>query len=150
MCFGTLRTGLNLFQDYWFSMGHMARFTLKSEHFPIYLLRNPRFVCWKPQNSAPIFWDDCFEGSHAYFYTEKWSFYSAMSLRYTRDVCWNPHNRVCFSETINLRGHMPRFTLKVNIFPSISWETPDMCVETLRTMFIFPKKIGLKGHMPMV
>ena len=29
-----------------------------------------------------------------------------------------------FSETIDLRGHMPRFTLKMNVFWSISLETP--------------------------
>ena len=29
-----------------------------------------------------------------------------------------------FSEMINLRGHMPRFTLKMNVFPSIFLETP--------------------------
>ena len=29
-----------------------------------------------------------------------------------------------FAKTIDLRGHMPRFTLKMNIFPSISLETP--------------------------
>ena len=28
-----------------------------------------------------------------------------------------------FSKTIDLRGHMPRFTLNMNVFPSISWET---------------------------
>ena len=39
-------------------------------------------------------------------------------------VCSNPQKRVHFSEMIDLRGHMPRFTLKMNIFPSISLETP--------------------------
>ena len=29
-----------------------------------------------------------------------------------------------FSDTIDLRHHMPRFTLKINIFPYISLETP--------------------------
>ena len=28
-----------------------------------------------------------------------------------------------FSEMIDLRGHMPRFTLKMNVFPSIFLET---------------------------
>ena len=28
---------------------------------------------------------------------------------------------------------MPRFTPKMNVFPSISLEMPEMCVETLRT-----------------
>ena len=32
-------------------------------------------------------------------------------------------NRACFSKTIDLRGHMPMFTLKINVFPSISLET---------------------------
>ena len=47
----------------------------------------------------------------------------------TINVCWDPLNRACFSETINLRGHMPRFTLKMNVFPSISLELPEMCVK---------------------
>ena len=45
-----------------------------------------------------------------------------------------------FSETINLRSHMPRFTLKMNVFPSMSLETPEMCVETLTTGLIFPRQ----------
>ena len=53
------------------------------------------------------------------------------------NVCWNPHNRDNFSETIDLSGHMPMFTLKMNVFPSISLETPKMCVETLRTVLVF-------------
>ena len=32
-----------------------------------------------------------------------------------------------FSETIDLRGHMPRFTLKMNIFQSI-FSKPHKCV----------------------
>ena len=48
-------------------------------------------------------------------------------------VCWNTQNRAQFSETINLRGHMPKFTLNMHVFPSIFFETPYMCVETLRT-----------------
>ena len=51
----------------------------------------------------------------------------------TITVCWNPQNRAWFSEMINLRDHMPRFTLKMNVFPSICLETPKMCIETLRT-----------------
>ena len=38
-----------------------------------------------------------------------------------------------FPKMINLRGHMPRFTLKMNISASISLETLYMCVETLRS-----------------
>ena len=33
-------------------------------------------------------------------------------------------NRARFSETIDLRGHMPSFTWKMNIFPYISLEIP--------------------------
>ena len=41
-----------------------------------------------------------------------------------------------FSVMINLRDHMPRFALKMNVFPSTSLETPQMCDETLRTGLI--------------
>ena len=43
---------------------------------------------------------------------------------------WKPHKCVLkpseqawVSKVINLRGHMNRFTLKMNIFPTISLET---------------------------
>ena len=38
-------------------------------------------------------------------------------------VCWNPQKRAGFSETIDLKGDMPRFTWKINVFPAISLET---------------------------
>ena len=43
---------------------------------------------------------------------------------------------------------MPMFTLKMNIFPSISLETPKMCVDTIRTGLVFSEMIDLRGHMP--
>ena len=43
---------------------------------------------------------------------------------------------------------MPRFTLKMNILPSIFLETPLMCVETLRIGLDFPETINLRGQMP--
>ena len=42
---------------------------------------------------------------------------------------------------------MPRFTLNMNIFPSVSMKTPKMCVKTLRTGLIFQNN-RFKGHMP--
>ena len=60
----------------------------------------------------------------------------------------NPQNSVCFFKTIDLRCHTPRFTLKINVFLSISLETTKMSVEILRTVLIFFKTIDLSGHMP--
>ena len=45
-------------------------------------------------------------------------------MRNPTNVCSDPQNMDRFSKTIELRGHMPRFTLKINVFPSISLETP--------------------------
>ena len=42
---------------------------------------------------------------------------------------------------------MSRFTLKMNVFPSICLETPQMCVETLRTGLNFLRRWSLRGHM---
>ena len=55
----------------------------------------------------------------------------------TINVCWNHQNRARFSETIHLRGHMPQFTWKMHVFPSISLETSEMCVETIRIELVF-------------
>ena len=43
---------------------------------------------------------------------------------------------------------MPRFTLRMNVLPSIFLEMPKICVETLRTRACFSKTINLRGHMP--
>ena len=90
----------------------------------------------KPSEHGSFFQDNQFEGSHAYVYS-KIECFPIYLLGNPINVCWNPQNRTHFSETINLRGHMPRFTLKMNISPSISLETPLMCGETLRTWLVF-------------
>ena len=45
---------------------------------------------------------------------------------------------------------MPRFTLKLNIFPSISLETPypHKCVLKPQNRAHFSKMINLRDHMP--
>ena len=48
----------------------------------------------------------------------------SISLEIAINVCWHHQNRASFSEMIDLRGHMPSFNLKMNVFLSISLETP--------------------------
>ena len=118
MCVETHRTGL-------FEMikrGHMLRFTLK--------------MIWGLKSHV------IFEG----FLLSKWMFFHLSPWK-PINVCWNPQNRAQFSETIDLRGHMPRFTLKMNVFPSICLETPLMCIETLRTGLVFTRQYDLRDHM---
>ena len=59
------------------------------------------------------------------------------------NVCWNPQNMAHFSTKIDLRGHMPRFTLKINIFWSISLE-PHKCGWNPQNRTWFSKTINLK------
>ena len=66
----------------------------------------------------------------------KWTF-SHPSPEQPHTCVLKPQNIVRFSETIDLRGHMPRFTQKVHVFPSISLEMSEMCVVTIRTGLIF-------------
>ena len=61
---------------------------------------------------------------------------------------WNPQNRAHFPEMINLRGHMPRITLRMNIFPSILLENPINVCWNPQNKAWFSKTINLKGHMP--
>ena len=51
--------------------------------------------------------------------------YSAYFGRYSRNwLSFTAVQRAYLFEMINLMGHMPRLTLKMNIFPSISLEMP--------------------------
>ena len=48
--------------------------------------------------------------------------------------------RAHLCKIVNLRGHMPRSTLRMNVLPSIYLEMPKMCVETLRTGLVYPRQ----------
>ena len=43
---------------------------------------------------------------------------------------------------------MPRFTLKMNVFPSISLQTPINVCSDPQNSARFSKMIDLRGHMP--
>ena len=137
MCVETLRTRL-IFPRWLNLRGHMTRFTWKMNVFPSICLKLHKWVLELSEQGS-FFRDNWFKRSHAQV-SSKNEHFPIYLLGNTINVCWNPQNRVCFSETIGLRGHMPRFTLKMNVFPSISLESPEMCVETIRTGFVFLRR----------
>ena len=53
-----------------------------------------------------------------------------------------------FAEMINLRGHMPRFTLKMNVFPSMSLRNIINVCWNPQNRARFYKMINLRGRMP--
>ena len=64
-------------------------------------------------------------------------------------MCSNPENRAHFSKTINLRGHMPRFTQKWMFSHLSPWKLHKWLLEpSEQGSFHFSKMINLKGHMP--
>ena len=79
---------------------------------------------------------------------KKWMFSPSISSVNTINVCWNPQNGTRFSETINLRGNMPRFTLKMNTFPSIFLEDSINVCWNPQNRAYFSKMTNLRGHMP--
>ena len=136
MCVETLRTGL-IFprQSFWgvTCLGFLEKWTF-SHISP----QKPHKCVLKPSEQDLFFWDSQFEGSHASVYAKNKCF-PIYLMRNPINVCSNPHNSVHFSERIDLRGHMPRFSWKINVFPPMSLETQYMCVETLRTGLVFPR-----------
>ena len=71
----------------------------------------PHKCVLKPSEQGSFFQDDRFAGSHAQVYSKNEHFPSYL-LGNCIYGCWNSHNRACFSKMIDLRGHMPRFTIK--------------------------------------
>ena len=139
MCVVAIRTGF-CFSEMIDLISHMPRFTWKNECFSIHLLRNARNVCCNYLDRVCFSEVNRFDQSHAQVYLKKWMLFPSISLE-TPYMCVETHqNRARFYKTINLRGHMPRFTLKMNIFPFISLESPEMCIETLRTGFVFMRQ----------
>ena len=100
---------------------HMPRSTLKMNVFQSISLETHKCVLKHCRSGLillrpSIWWITCLG------LLLKWMF-SHLSPWKPINVCWNTQNRAHFAETINLRDHMPRFTLKMNVFPSISLET---------------------------
>ena len=129
--------------------GPMPRFILKNECFPIYLLGNIINVSWNPQNRA------CFSKSidlrgHMPRFTLKSECFPIYLLSNMPEMCVVTHqDRVhCFSKMIDLfRVTCLGWLWKMNVFPSILLETPEMCVEGIRTGLIFTRW-SIWGHMP--
>ena len=63
-------------------------------------------------------------------------------------MCCNYQDRVCFSEMIDLISHMPRFTWKMNVFPSICIGNCINGCWNSQNRARFSKTINLRGHMP--
>ena len=109
-------------------MGHMPRYTLKMKVFPSNLLGSLHKCVLKPSEQGPIIEDDWFEGSHALVYSQNEHF-PISSLWKPHKLCVESHRTgLVFLRQIDLRGHMPRFTLKINIFPIYLLGNLQKCV----------------------
>ena len=118
--------------------GHMPRFTLKMNVFPSISSKMP-WMCVEILRTVLVFPRRLIWGVTCLGYLKNECF-PIYLLTNPINVCWNPQNSAHFSKMIDLRCHMPRFTLKMNVFPSISLETPKMSVETLRTVLVFRRR----------
>ena len=64
-------------------------------------------------------------------------------------MCWNPQNRPWLSKMIDLRGHMPRFTLKMNMFFHLSpWKHHNCVFKISKQGLVFWRWFDFRGNMP--
>ena len=102
--------------------GDMNRFTLKMNVFPSISLKNPFNVCWNPQTGL-VFPEWLNWGITCLDLPLKWMLFHLSPCKPHKYVL-KPSKQACSSKMFDLSGHMPRFTLKMNVFPSMSFETP--------------------------
>ena len=116
----------SFFEDDQFERSHAYVYSQKWTCFPIYLLGNCINEYWNPQKRSHYLQDNWFEGSHAYIYSEKWTCFTIYFLgNCIICVLKSSEQGLNFSKMIDLRGHMPRFTLKnEHVMLSTSLETP--------------------------
>ena len=137
----TFRTGLN-FSKTINLRGHMPRFTLKMNIFPSISLETHKCVI-KQSEQGSFFLRWLIWESHALVYFWNWRF-SNLSPKKPHKCVLKPSEQGLFFWDNWFEGHMPfRFTLKMNVFPSIFLENPQMCDETIRTGLMFCKMIDL-------
>ena len=75
----------------------------------------------------------------------------SMSLEspYPHKCVLKPQNRARFSEAINLREHMPRFTVKNECFPIYLFGNPiNVCGSNPQNRPHFSEMINFRDHMP--
>ena len=144
MCVETLRTGLVFLT--WLIWGVTCLRLLQKLTFSHLSPQKPHKCVFKPSEQGLFFQDVWFEASHACVYSKNEHFLIYL-LRNPINVCWNLQNRARFSETINLRGHMARFTLKLNISPIYLLRNPvNVCWNPERRAR-FSETIDSRGHM---
>ena len=129
--------------------GQHVEVSLKNEHFS-------HLSAWKLHKwvlelleQGLFFQDNWFEWVICLCLLWKMNIFPSYLLGSTINVCWNSQNRARFSKTIGLRGHMPRFTLKMNMFSDLSPEKPHKYVsKSFRTGLVFPRWSIWGVHMP--
>ena len=147
MCVVILRTGL-VFAKIIDLKGHMPSIYSQNECFPIYLLGNPKNVCWNPQNRDHFSKMINLRG-HMPMFTLKNECFPIYLLGNPKMCVETLRTGIaCFSKMINLRGHMPRFTLKMNVFPSIFLGNCINVCWNPQNRACLSKTINLRGHMP--
>ena len=118
----------------------MLRFSWHMNVFPPLSLET-WYMCVKTLRTGLVFPRWLIWGVTCLGLVEKFMFSHHCLWKYHKCVLKPSEQGSFFSETSNLRGHLPRFTLKMNTFPSISLETPERCVETLRTVLVFLRRL---------
>ena len=144
MCVETLRTGL-IFPR-WSIWGVTCLGLVEKLMFSCLCPWKHHKCVLKPSEQGSFFWDNQFERSHAKVYSKNEHF-PIYLLRNTTNVCWNPHNSARFFQTIDLRGHMPRFTQKQKHFPIYLLRNPRNVCLNLHNSAHFSETIDLRGHM---
>ena len=129
----------SFFQDNWFEGSHPYVY-LKNLLFS-HLCPWKHYKCvLKASEQRSFFQDDWFEGSYLEFHWKNLHF-PIYVLGSTINVCWNPHNMACFSKTIDLRGHMPRFTWKMYVFHLCPWKHNKCVLKPSELWLVFPRQL---------
>ena len=92
--------------------GHMARLTWEMNIFPCISLEMPEMCIVTIRRGFIFLWQSIW-GVTWLGLVWKNEHFSINLLGNWINGCWNSQHRAHFSKTINLRGHMPRFTLKM-------------------------------------
>ena len=103
-----------------------------NECFPIYLLGNTINVSWNPQNRAGIFPRWSIWGVTCLGLLIKMNIFPSICLRICHKCAVGTHQKrvPCFSKMIDLRGQMPRFSWKMNMFSHLSdWKLHECVLE---------------------
>ena len=136
------------FWDDWLEGSHAYVYSRKWTFSHLCPSKSPE-MCVETISIGLVFLRRSIWGVTCLWFTWKMNVFPIYLLKNTRNVCWIHQNRARFSEMIDLRAHMPRFTSRNEHFPIYLLKNARNVCWIHQNRVRLSEMIDLRGHILM-